>query len=297
VAASTHASNAPFTIKYSGGSKTIAVNQRSNNGQWMLLGSFSFVTGTPGSITLTDNANGTVIADAVKLTATTGGTTSETIRYLHSDHLNTPRLATNNQAQVVWRWEGSAFGDTAPTGTVTINLRFAGQYYDSETGLFYNWNRYYDPKTGRYISSDPIGLEAGLNTYAYVYDNPLRWTDRLGLMGRAPGGGVPDGPPAPPAPSPPGGGGLACDGTWRYQGWNPSLPRILRRCICYWLCVPCDGAVAWGGIKESLPSTTGQIYYQSGKPPDQGDIEEGNSCACAKPGPEKDCKPCPPKTK
>jgi RHS repeat-associated protein len=188
VAASTNASNAPFTVKYSGGSKAISVNQRASGGQWMLLGSFAFTAGTAGSVTLTDNANGTVIADAVKLAATTGGTTSEVVRYLHTDHLHTPRLATNQQAQVIWRWEGEAFGGTYPNEDVdgdgkltTINLRFAGQYYDAETGLHYNWNRYYDPKTGRYVTSDPIGLGGGLNTYAYVAENPLVRIDPLGL--------------------------------------------------------------------------------------------------------------------
>ena len=88
----------------------------------------------------------------------------------------------------MWRWEGAAFGSTAPNddpdgdgSPVTINLRFPGQYYDQETGLHYNWNRYYDPKIGRYVTSDPIGLWAGLNTYAYVRNNPLRWTDPSGL--------------------------------------------------------------------------------------------------------------------
>jgi RHS repeat-associated protein len=188
VAASTNASNAPFTVQYSGGSQAIAVNQRSSGGQWMLLGSFAFTAGTAGSVTLTDNANGVVIADAVKLVATSGGTTSEVVRYLHTDPLHTPRLATNGQAQVIWRWEGEAFGATAPNEDpdgdgkrTTINLRYAGQYYDAETGLNYNWNRYYDPTLGRYISSDPIGLTGGLNTYLYVGNNPSRFIDPWGL--------------------------------------------------------------------------------------------------------------------
>jgi RHS repeat-associated protein len=63
-----------------------------------------------------------------------------------------------------------------------VNLRYAGQYYDAETGLHYNWHRYYDPKTGRYITSDPIGLDGGLNTFTYVRNNPLRWTDSTGLV-------------------------------------------------------------------------------------------------------------------
>ncbi len=59
------------------------------------------------------------------------------------------------------------------------NLRFAGQYFDVETGLHYNWNRYYDPETGRYMRVDPVG--EGLNLYLYVQNNPLKYIDPRGL--------------------------------------------------------------------------------------------------------------------
>jgi RHS repeat-associated protein len=56
---------------------------------------------------------------------------------------------------------------------LTLNLRFPGQYFDAETGLYYNYFRDYDLGTGRYIESDPVGLEGGLNTYGYSYQNPV----------------------------------------------------------------------------------------------------------------------------
>ncbi len=115
----------------------------------------------------------------------------------------------------MWRWDGGAFGDSAPTSgqvltdhgdgnadherdgenaisrpIVTINLRFPGQYYDRETGFFYNWERYYNPKTGRYVSSDPIGLAGGINTYGYVGGNPIRFIDPQGLATLQIGGTV-----------------------------------------------------------------------------------------------------------
>lgn len=66
-----------------------------------------------------------------------------------------------------------------------------GQYFDAATGLFYNYYRDYDPQTGRYVESDPIGLRGGLNTYLYGKANPLTFTDALGLdpIGDALGGG------------------------------------------------------------------------------------------------------------
>ena len=113
---------------------------------------------------------------------------TETLVYLHTDHLNTPRLSTGSNQSIVWRWEGDAFGQAQPQGLgATINFRFPGQYYDLETGLYYNYYRYYDPSTGRYITSDPIGLDGGLNTYGYVGGNPLRYIDPTGEAAAAAG--------------------------------------------------------------------------------------------------------------
>ncbi|MDD4930274.1 MAG: hypothetical protein PHP85_13490 [Gallionella sp.] len=109
--------------------------------------------------------------------------------YIHSDHLDTPRMITDTTGAVVWQWDnvdpfGNNMADENPSGLgiFNFNLRFPGQYFDKETGLHYNYFRYYDPATGRYIESDPIGLAGGINTYAYVGGNPLRYTDPLGLF-------------------------------------------------------------------------------------------------------------------
>lgn len=127
------------------------------------------------------------------------------VYFITTDHLNTPRRITDAKNKVIWRWHSDPFGTTPATGAplhsddeddeaedaveedpdgdgkkFVYNLRFPGQYYDKETGLHYNYFRDYDPGTGRYITSDPIGLLGGLNTYSYVGNNPLRWTDPTG---------------------------------------------------------------------------------------------------------------------
>ena len=138
----------------------------------------------------------------------------ESLVYLHADHLGTPRLGTNGSGNVVWSWAGEAFGGTLPNDdpdgdsiTTTVNLRFPGQYYDEETGLHYNWNRYYHPGMGRYIASDPIGLLGGPNSYLYANANAARFIDPFGLQGFDPGPLPPDPTPNAPArhlPPPPG---------------------------------------------------------------------------------------------
>ena len=83
---------------------------------------------------------------------------------------------------MVWQAAYLPYGEAqVQTNTVVNNLRFPGQYFDAETGLHYNWHRYYDPVTGRYISADPIGLAGGLNLYAYVGGNPINAIDPWGL--------------------------------------------------------------------------------------------------------------------
>ena len=101
--------------------------------------------------------------------------------YYHNDHLGTPQKLTDGTGQVVWSASYRPFGEASiGVGYVTQNLRFPGQYYDEESGLHYNYHRYYDPDTGRYLTSDPIGLAGGMNTYLYAEANPLRFVDPTG---------------------------------------------------------------------------------------------------------------------
>ncbi len=111
------------------------------------------------------------------------------IYFYHNDHLGTPLVLTDENATPVWRADYTPFGHAtfnedpdANAIRVTNPVRFPGQYYDSETGLRYNYYRYYDPQLGRYVSPDPIGLAGGLNAYAYVGGNPIMFFDSLGLF-------------------------------------------------------------------------------------------------------------------
>ncbi|HBP5293192.1 TPA: RHS repeat protein, partial [Pseudomonas aeruginosa] len=96
-----------------------------------------------------------------------------TLLYLHGDHLDTPRLATDASGQIAWQWQSDAFGrgEALSQGSTQINLRFPGQYYDAESGLHYNYFRDYDPETGRYVESDPVETLRKLNNPEMTFLN------------------------------------------------------------------------------------------------------------------------------
>ncbi|MCR6490265.1 DUF6531 domain-containing protein [Amycolatopsis sp. OK19-0408] len=117
-----------------------------------------------------------------------------------------PAELVDDRGSVAWFGRLSLWGETVDetrTGAGTP-LRFAGQYFDAESGLHYNFFRYYDPATGRYASPDPIGLGAGPNPHAYV-ENPHAWVDPLGLGPQSCTGN--GGTSAQGAANPPGGKG------------------------------------------------------------------------------------------
>ncbi len=186
VAGADRATNATYEITGTAGTTTVAVNQQLRDGEWVLLGTFAMAPGVGHNVRLTDNANGLVVADAVKFVPDN----ASTVYAVHTDHLNTPRLVVDQNQVAVWRWDqtdpfGNNTANEDPDGnsiTFEFPLRFPGQYLDKETNTHYNYYRDYDPSVGRYVESDPIGLRGGINTYAYVGSNPLTYTDETGQI-------------------------------------------------------------------------------------------------------------------
>ena len=180
---STHSAQAVYRITHAAGTTDVTVNQRIDGAEWNLLGTFS-LTSANSKVSLIPSADGIVAADAVKAV-----NTSEAARifYIHTDHLNAPRAVMNSANQLRWRWTSDPFGLLPPEdnpqglGVFALNLRLPGQLYDIESNLHYNYFRDYNPQTGRYVQSDPIGLEGGINTYAYVGGNPVSRGDPKGL--------------------------------------------------------------------------------------------------------------------
>src|SRR6266850_6025 len=137
---------------------------------------------------VTDNLGGIMTSVAVNVTVNAA---EAKLYYIHVDHLNTPRLIADDQQRPVWRWDQQEpFGVNVPDenpsglGAFEFPMRFPGQYADREANLAYNIFRDYSPEVGRYLQSDPIGLQAGLNTYAYVLADPILYVDPDGLTVR-----------------------------------------------------------------------------------------------------------------
>jgi len=120
------------------------------------------------------------------------------LHYIAVDALGSPRAVYDPQrSKELWRWAlgGEAFGVDVPGEDMdgdgvpfVFNLRFPGQRYDAATGLNYNYFRDYEPGTGRYVESDPIGLKGGISTYAYSLSAPLLYSDPSGLASDGPVG-------------------------------------------------------------------------------------------------------------
>jgi RHS repeat-associated protein len=107
-----------------------------------------------------------------------------------TDHLGTPKELFDTDGNCVWQADHGLWGETEVSyskkadnyqSLVDCSLRFQNQWEDKETGLYYNLNRYYDPDSGQYLSSDPIRLNGGLRTHGYVH-NPMQWVDPWGLI-------------------------------------------------------------------------------------------------------------------
>jgi RHS repeat-associated protein len=103
-------------------------------------------------------------------------------RAIVTDIVGTPTEMVDHAGFVVWQSRTTLWGSQlhGPPNRAYCPLRFPGQYHDPETGLNYNYHRYYDPGVARYGSNDVLGLRAGLDPHAYV-SNPLHWIDPLGL--------------------------------------------------------------------------------------------------------------------
>jgi RHS repeat-associated protein len=105
-----------------------------------------------------------------------GGVTT----FIRTDHIGRPVFGTNTAGTKVWTAAYLPFGGVRTTTGTPTNLRFPGQWFQSESGLHQNWMRDYDPTTGRYLQADPLGLIDGASIYGYARQNPGRWIDPTG---------------------------------------------------------------------------------------------------------------------
>ncbi|MGW7363711.1 putative T7SS-secreted protein [Streptomyces sp. NPDC054841] len=141
--------------------------------------------GLPNPVTLTWDHNGLrPLAQTERVLAADApqDTIDERFFAIVTDLVGTPTELIDESGALAWRTRSTLWGTTtwATASTAYTPLRFPGQYFDPETGLHYNFFRHYDPETGRYLTSDPLGLAPAPNPATYVR-NPSVCTDRLGL--------------------------------------------------------------------------------------------------------------------
>ncbi|MCL5278174.1 MAG: RHS domain-containing protein, partial [Deltaproteobacteria bacterium] len=246
--------------------------------------------GIPRLVIITVLISGAVIASILMETRQTHAqATGEQVYYYHLDHLGTPIMMTDASQNVVWQASYDPFGAaTINTATISNNLRFPGMYSDTETGLYYNINRYYYPSIGRYIEPDPIlqpiidvQLSIGttlrkllpvfifapqlLHGYVYAINNSVNFFDMDGLdviseeggppPGLNGGGGIVGGGEGEGIAAPPGGGSIPI---------VPPIPIVPAkpRDKCN-NCPPCDPPVGTIAYRQDPGVAHGIIGYGS----------------------------------
>jgi len=131
------------------------------------------------------NASGSEVASYTqtqKIDETLAELRSSTTDYYQADGLGSITSLSTSAAALANTYTYDSFGNTtASTGTLRNYFQYAGREFDSETGLYFNRTRYYDPNLGRFISEDSIGFKGGIDFYAYVNNRPINATDPTGL--------------------------------------------------------------------------------------------------------------------
>jgi len=211
-------------------------------------------------------------------------TTAAHLFFIHTDHLNTPRLVANQQGQTVWRHDNAEpFGNSPPDenpsslGAFEFPLRDEGTYFDKETNLVYNWNRYRDPNDGRFIQADLLGLYGGdLSLYVLRGNNPLSYIDPFGLQTAPPGGGAAGGLLGGSGAAGGGilGGSAGAGGVGSNKNIAQGLTNLINKIIEF--CKPDDKKCPPCKLVDGTIVPIGTIGYRYDVPP-QGKVEHGIS--------------------
>ncbi|MFT7218879.1 MAG: RHS repeat-associated protein [Candidatus Azotimanducaceae bacterium] len=126
--------------------------------------------------------SGALLVTVVTVVTVDQASSNTVLNFVHTDHLGTPLMVTNEFQDIVWRARYSEHCfTTTQIELITMPIRYPGQYYDEEPGLHHNYHRDYDPDIGSYIQSDPIGLAGGYNTHTYAGNNQVVNIDPYGM--------------------------------------------------------------------------------------------------------------------